>query len=66
MAVKVLRDCQTHDPARGSFFVNPLPVKRGEKQVYRFGRPVTRGSHHIDRETATVSPHPYAIDFVIS
>jgi hypothetical protein len=58
--IRELLPAQTHDPARGSFMVNPLPV-RGKRHR---GEPVYRAAHHL-RGIGQPEPHPYAIDFVI-
>lgn len=65
MSVRHLLLVQTHDPARGSFYVNPQPVKKpngGTKKVN--GRPVYRGSMMRNRKGG-FDPHPEAHEFVV-
>lgn len=79
--VEILLPCQTHDPARGSFMVHPMVVKKGSGSVKRVPNPsynpgdvesdptleVFRSCNHIleKRGRKVVEPHDCAFDFAV-
>lgn len=79
--VEVLMPCQTMDPARGSFMVHPMAVKKPngtQKSIlnphydpnnpYSEERlPVFRAAHQVTHTVrgTKAEPHPDAIDFVV-
>lgn len=75
MTVRELLHVQVHDPAKGSFLVNPMPVKSGKGTTKTRHctdgnkRVVYRASHFKVRDKRTGSPafepHPEAMDFVV-
>lgn len=67
--VEILLSCQTHDPGRGSFMVNPLPVKKqsgGQKTITHRGIKlhVFRAAHHASKRGWET--HPAAFDYAVT
>lgn len=79
--VEVLMPCQTMDPAKGSFMVHAMAVKKPSGATKTIPNPyynptdfrseerlsVFRAAHHVTRTRHGVShePHPYAFDFAV-
>jgi hypothetical protein len=79
--VVILLQCQTHDPAKGSFMVHPMAVKTKSGNTKRVpnpsydkydpdsekGLPVFRSCHHIKgtRKGVSQEAHPEAFDFAV-
>lgn len=78
--VEILRPCQTMDPARGSFMVNPATVKKKGTPVtvsnpyYDIGREKSDKRLHVFRAANAkirtrrgwvFEEHPYAFDFAV-
>lgn len=68
MTTRRLITAQTHDPARGEFMVNALPVKdkSGKRKTVQ-GKPVYRAAHHITHTPTGIhaDAHPEAFDFIV-
>lgn len=80
--VEILLPCQTMDPAKGSFMVHALAVKKPSGSPKTIRNPhydpndyrseerlhVFRAAHHINQTRHGVSheTHPYAYDFAVS
>ncbi len=70
--IRELHNYQTFDPARGSFMVHPIQVKKSngvrKTKMCSDGqvRDVFRAAHHVEKSRHGVShvPHPDAFDFV--
>lgn len=79
--VEVLMPCQVMDPAKGSFMVHALPIKKpsgaprtvpnrrfdpyNPKSEKRLN--VLRAAHHVNptRRGLSREPHPYAFDYAV-
>lgn len=75
--VEILMPCQVRDPGRGSFMVNPVPVKLKNGQPKTVTNPaeptwprlhVMRAGNHITqtRLGMRADPHPEAFDYAVN